>query len=193
MVAHHRMGTKHNISMVVHQIDDQSIYVEPVLIGEEIIEETGICFISSMCTHEITDHYTTADPVLIDEEIIEETQICFITSLCTHENSYLEAPAESSEHQVSMVAHYQQTFDNSGIEHEDVALSMVCHQTSEHYNVQECQVDEQEPELIEDEDTVQDENFTFYFIHAESSAIRYWYPIGGISDTSIHGYSCYCY
>ena len=67
--------------------------------------------------------------------------------MCTHEISYLETPAESSEHQGSMVAHYQHTFYNSGIEHANDALSKVCHKTSEHYNVQECQVNEQDQEL----------------------------------------------
>ena len=45
----------------------------------------------------------------------------------------------TSEHKVLMVAHYQHTVDNICILSEDDALSEVCHQTSEHYNFQECQ------------------------------------------------------
>eukprot|EP00090_Calanus_glacialis_P044703 TRINITY_DN8003_c0_g1_i6.p1 TRINITY_DN8003_c0_g1~~TRINITY_DN8003_c0_g1_i6.p1 ORF type:complete len:1239 (+),score=305.51 TRINITY_DN8003_c0_g1_i6:156-3719(+) len=115
----------------------------------------------SMVVHQITDQYKTVQPVIDDEEPIEETGICFIPSMCTHEISYLDTPAESSKHQVSMIAHYQHKFENSGIGSEDDALSMVCHQTSEHYNVQECHVVEQDQELVEDEETYQDENLPF--------------------------------
>ena len=116
-----------------------------------------------MMLHKSHRSYRTVEPAMIDEETIEKKGICFIPSMCTHEISYLETPAESSEHQVSMVAHYQHTFYNSGIEHANDALSKVFHKTSEHYNVQECQVDkqDQELELVEVEATDQNQNLPF--------------------------------
>eukprot|EP00091_Calanus_sinicus_P015802 TRINITY_DN3454_c0_g1_i1.p1 TRINITY_DN3454_c0_g1~~TRINITY_DN3454_c0_g1_i1.p1 ORF type:complete len:288 (-),score=64.07 TRINITY_DN3454_c0_g1_i1:8-871(-) len=120
------MEKHENISMISHQITDQDIFVEPVRMNEETIEEPGIFYNPSMCTHKI---------------------------------SYLETQAEPSEHQVSMVAHSQHTIDN-----EEDSLSMVCHQTSEHY-VEACHEEEHDQqtdqELVEDEETDQAENFIF--------------------------------
>merc|ERR1712106_1131378 len=61
-----------------------------------------------------------------------------------HETSNINTLDESSEYQVSMVAHYQHISEEGFIEHEDFTTSMISHQTEEHYNVECYQVEENE-------------------------------------------------
>merc|ERR1712106_624631 len=59
-----------------------------------------------------------------------------------HETSNINTLDESSEYQVSMVAHYQHISEEVFMEHVDFPTSMISHQTEEHYNVECYQVEE---------------------------------------------------
>merc|ERR1712106_908005 len=59
-----------------------------------------------------------------------------------HETSNINTLDESSEYQVSMVAHYHHISEEGFIEHVDFTTSMISHQTEEHYNLECYQVEE---------------------------------------------------
>merc|ERR1712106_1199981 len=95
-----------------------------------------------MIAHQTSDECNSVKPATDDEIEIDQTANRSIYSMYVHETSNINTLDESSEYQVSMVAHYQHISEEGFIEHVDFTTSMISHQTEEHYNVECYQVEE---------------------------------------------------
>merc|ERR1712106_534118 len=97
---------------------------------------------TSMIVHQTSDECNSVKLATDDEIEIDQTANRSIYSMYVHETSNINTLDESSEYQVSMVAHYQHISEEGFMEHVDFTTSMISHQTEEHYNVECYQVEE---------------------------------------------------
>merc|ERR1712106_1313814 len=91
---------------------------------------------TSMIVHQSSDECNSVKPANDDEIEIDQTANRSIYSMYVHETSNINTLDESSEYQVSMVAHYQHISEEGFMEHVDFTTSMISHQTEEHYNLE---------------------------------------------------------
>jgi len=137
------------ISMVAHQLPLHDIPVEspeiplsmvahrPILIEDILEKEANI----SMITHQISDGSMPVTQEPDDSVESEENANSSVFSMYAHETHFFEIQEESSEHQVSMVAHFQHRSEE---EHGGWSSSMICHQAGEQYDQPNYQLDETE-------------------------------------------------
>merc|ERR1712128_177068 len=147
-------GLKHNevkeqdeMSMVAHQLPTldtphESFELPVSMVAHIIIPNDEQDLKTSMIAHQTSDECNSVQPATDDEIEIDQTANRSIYSMYVHETSNINTLDESSEYQVSMVAHYQHISEEGFMEHVDFTTSMISHQTEEHYNLECYQVEE---------------------------------------------------
>merc|ERR1712123_428556 len=144
--------------MVAHQLPTldtphESFELPVSMVAHIIIPNDEEDLNTSMIAHQSSDECISVKPATDDEIEIDQTANRSIYSMYVHETSNINTLDESSEYQVSMVAHYQHISEEGFMEHLDNTTSMISHQTEEHYNVECYQVEEIEE--VDESDTFQ--------------------------------------
>jgi len=135
---------ENEISMVAHQLPVHdiseesseiaaSMAVHQIAYNDVTEDQTSI----SMISHQISDVYKLVESEYDDLENIDEKVNNIVFSMCAHELNCIEALQESSEYQVSMVAHFQNRSEEEFIEIEACPSSMVSHKAEESNTIKE--------------------------------------------------------
>lgn len=165
------------ISMVAHQLPTldtphESFELPVSMVAHIIIPNDEEDLNTSMIAHQTSDECNSVKPATDDEIEIDQTANRSICSMYAHKTTNIDTLDESSEYQVSMVAHYQHISEEGFMDHVDFTTSMISHQTEEHYNVEGYQVEEieevdecdtfeiiemtQQSDVVEGQDTIFD-------------------------------------
>jgi len=127
-----------DISMVAHQLPSLDISAE----SSEIVASMATHHIAcndiietqesiSMISHQISDDSKPVKPELVDPVNDDEDATRIVLSMYAHETKSMKSVEESSDHQVSMVAHFQHRSEEELMEQEGLISSMICHQTGD--------------------------------------------------------------
>merc|ERR1712123_60843 len=147
IIANEEAKEQDEMSMVAHQLPTldtphESCEIPISMVAHIIIPYYEEDLNTSMIVHQTSDECNSVKPATDDEIEIDQTANRSIFSMYVHETSNINTIDESSEYQVSMVAHYQHISEEGFMEHVDFTTSMISHQTEEHYNVECYQVEE---------------------------------------------------
>merc|ERR1712123_43710 len=147
IIANEEAKEQDEMSMVAHQLPTldtphESCEIPISMVAHIIIPYYEEDLNTSMIVHQTSDECNSVKPATDDEIEIDQTANRSIFSMYVHETSNINTLDESSEYQVSMVAHYQHISEEGFMEHVDFTTSMISNQTEEHYNVECYQVEE---------------------------------------------------
>merc|ERR1719495_2701123 len=128
---------KDDISMVAHQLPLLDISTE----SSEIIASMATHHIAcndiietqdsiSMISHQISDDSQHVKQELVDP-VKNDDANRIILSMYAHETNCIESVEDSSDLQVSMVAHFQHRSEEELMEQEGLISSMICHQAGD--------------------------------------------------------------
>merc|ERR1719244_2606827 len=84
-----------------------------------------------MISHQISDDCKPVKPELVDPVNDDKDATRTVLSMYAHETNCIESVEESSDLQVSMVAHFQHRSEEELMEQEGLISSMICHQAGD--------------------------------------------------------------